>query len=88
MFGFGGLYLVKGGDFDYSFQRIVNSNITIPNFDSKYTISAVMVTHGDSILIKNNITEQQNKQLIPSCTNEVVDNSPKGAIDLKAQFNF
>ena len=60
MFGFGGLYITKTSEFVYSFQRLVDNNVTIPNFDSKYTIIATNVYHGDSILKDNNVI-QKNK---------------------------
>ena len=59
MFGFGGLYIIKSAELTYHFQRIVDGNLTIPNLESKYTISGVMVTHGDSLINSLNVVKKQ-----------------------------
>lgn len=49
MFGFGGLYIIKSAELEYSFQRIQDGKLTIPNLESKYKLEGYMLTHGDSI---------------------------------------
>ena len=65
MFGFGGLYIIKAAELTYHFQRIVDGNVTIPNLESKYTMSGVMVTHGDSLLNDLNVIKKQEASVDP-----------------------
>lgn len=44
MFGIGGMYLITETDFEYSFQRIQDDKITLPNFDSRYTIQGTKLS--------------------------------------------
>ncbi len=51
-FGFGGLYQIQTYESEYYFQRLVEDKLTLPNFESKATISAINLTPGNSLLYK------------------------------------
>jgi len=49
MFGYGGLYILKNSSMEYNFQKLKDDNISIPNFDSKCTVTGYIISHGDNI---------------------------------------
>jgi len=76
MFGFGGLYLATAADFEYSFQRIVNGNITLPNFESKLTLDAFCISHGDGINSKATKTKNDSKETQDCSAPTIINNQP------------
>jgi hypothetical protein len=62
MFGFGGLYIIKSAELEYSFQRLQDGKLTIPNLESRYSLDGYMLTHGDSIRNLEQDVKQINKE--------------------------
>lgn len=80
MFGFGGLYIIKGSELVYNFQRIVDGNVTIPNLESKYTMTGVMVSHGDSLIVSKNQRPESEQNKDPCAARTVTIPTKRTAI--------
>jgi hypothetical protein len=66
-FGFSGLYVVKSSNFEYSFQKLVTNNITLPNEQATYNIEAYMVSYGDAMTL-----EKENRDKSSDCTDPLL----------------
>lgn len=83
MFGFGGLYVIKGAELTYQFQKIVDGNIKIPNLESKYTMTGVMVTHGDALINTNNKQTKDVAEKIDPCSPTAIKDASAPTIYLQ-----